>query len=93
MRLNFLKERRSQIANELQNMDKGKTLGQPSPTSGQNRVSEETEKGSGSNQDPDSSKLQSPHILDRGRSENGGDRGRGSSGGNHPNTTPRTFSR
>ncbi|CAB79368.1 putative protein [Arabidopsis thaliana] len=86
-------ERRSQIANELQNMDKGKTLGQPSPTSGQNRVSEETEKGSGSNQDPDSSKLQSPHILDRGRSENGGDRGRGSSGGNHPNTTPRTFSR
>ncbi|KAG7541624.1 Pleckstrin homology domain [Arabidopsis thaliana x Arabidopsis arenosa] len=94
MRLNFLKERRSQIANELQNMDKGKTLGQSSPSSGQNRVSEETEKGSGSNQDSDSSKLQSPHILDRGRSENGGgDRGRGSSGGSHPNTTPRTFSR
>lgn len=93
MRLNFLKERRSQIANELQNMDKGRT-GQSSPSSGQNRLSEETGKGSGSNQESDSSKLQSPHVLDRGRSENGGgDRGRGSSGGSHPNTTPRTYSR
>ncbi|XP_023633803.1 rho GTPase-activating protein REN1 [Capsella rubella] len=94
MRLNFLKERRSQIANELQNMDKGRAPGQSSPSSGPNRVSEETEKGSGSNQDSDSGKLQSPHVLDRGRSENGGgDRGRGSSGGGHPSTTPRTFSR
>ncbi|KAL1222497.1 Rho GTPase-activating protein REN1 [Cardamine amara subsp. amara] len=93
MRLNFLKERRSQIANELQNMDKGRSSGQSSPSTGQNRVSEKTEKGSGSNQDSDGSKLQSPHVLDRGRSENGGgDRGKGS-GGNHPNTTPRTFSR
>lgn len=96
MRLNFLKERRSQIANELLNMDKGRSSsGQPSPSSGENRRSEslqEAERGTGSNQDSDTSKLQSPHVLDRGRSENGADRGRGS-GGNHPNTTPRTLSR
>ncbi|CAH2078060.1 unnamed protein product [Thlaspi arvense] len=95
MRLNFLKERRSQIANELLNMDKGRSSGQASPSSGQNQSLQETEKGTGSNQDSDSSKHQSPHVLDRGRSENGGDRGdRGrGSGGNNPNTTSRTFSR
>uniref|UniRef100_A0A1J3IVF3 Rho GTPase-activating protein REN1 n=4 Tax=Noccaea caerulescens TaxID=107243 RepID=A0A1J3IVF3_NOCCA len=101
MRLNFLKEKRSQIANELLNMDKGRNPGQSSPSSGQNQSSQETERGTGSNQnhnqnqDSDSSRLHSPHVLDRGRSENGGvdrDRGRGS-GGNHPNTTSRTFSR
>ncbi|KAL0688305.1 hypothetical protein Bca4012_087982 [Brassica carinata] len=94
MRLNFLKERRSQIASELSNMDKGKSTGQPSPSSVQ-----ETERGTGSNhshnqnQHSDSNKLHSQHVLDRGRSENGGDRGRGGSGGNQPSTTPRTFSR
>ncbi|KAL0798467.1 hypothetical protein Bca101_053642 [Brassica carinata] len=99
MRLNFLKERRSQIANELSNMDKGKSSGQPSPSSGQKLSPQESERGTGSNQnqnqnqDSDSSKLNSPHVLDRGRSDNGGDRGRGSGGGNHPSTTPRTFSR
>ncbi|CAN6894677.1 unnamed protein product [Brassica oleracea] len=96
MRLNFLKERRSQIANELSNMDKGKSSsGQPSPSSGQKKSPQESERGTGSNQnqDPDSSKLNSPHVLDRGRSDNGGDRSRGSGGGNHPSTTPRTFSR
>ncbi|KAJ4871656.1 Rho GTPase activation protein (RhoGAP) with PH domain [Raphanus sativus] len=99
MRLNFLKERRSQIANELSNMDKGKSSsGQPSPSSGQKRSPQETERGgTGSNQnqnqDSDSSKLNSPHVLDRGRSDNGGDRSKGSGGGNHPSTTPRTFSR
>ncbi|KAF2620799.1 hypothetical protein F2Q68_00040350 [Brassica cretica] len=96
MRLNFLKERRSQIANELSNMDKGKSSsGQPSPSSGQKKSPQESERGTGSNQnqDSDSSKLTSPHVLDRGRSDNGGDRSRGSGGGNHPSTTPRTFSR
>ncbi|CAG7898713.1 unnamed protein product [Brassica rapa] len=98
MRLNFLKERRSQIANELSNMDKGKSSsGQPSPSSGQKKSPQESERGTGSNQnqnqDSDSSKLNSPHVLDRGRSDNGGDRSRGSGGGNHPSTTPRTFSR
>ncbi|CAN8325792.1 unnamed protein product [Cochlearia groenlandica] len=88
MRLNFLKERRSQIANELSNMDKGRSSsGQSSPSSGQK------EKGTGLNKEQDSSsKLQSPNVLDRGRSENGGDRSRGSAG-NNPNTTPRTLSR
>ncbi|RIA04291.1 hypothetical protein BRARA_K01493 [Brassica rapa] len=96
MRLNFLKERRSQIANELSNMDKGKGSGQPSPSTEQNRSVQETERETGSksnqnqNQDSDSSKLQSPHVLDRGRSDNGGDRGKG---GNQPSTTPRTLSR
>ncbi|XP_033143794.1 rho GTPase-activating protein REN1-like [Brassica rapa] len=95
MRLNFLKERRSQIANELSNMDKGKSSsGQPSPSTEQNRSVQETERETGSksnqNQDSDSSKLQSPHVLDRGRSDNGGDRGKG---GNQPSTTPRTLSR
>ncbi|WZY85565.1 hypothetical protein YC2023_031949 [Brassica napus] len=96
MRLNFLKERRSQIANELSNMDKGKTSGQPSPSSEQNQNVQETERETGSksnqnqNQDSDSGKLQSPHVLDRGRSDNGGDRGKG---GNQPSTTPRTLSR
>ncbi|KAF8048853.1 hypothetical protein N665_2372s0007 [Sinapis alba] len=95
MRLNFLKERRSQIANELSNMDKGRSSGQPSPSSGQKKSPQDTERGTGSNQnqDSDSSKLNSPHVLDRGRSDNGGDRGKGSGGGNHPSTTPRTFSR
>ncbi|CAN8274039.1 unnamed protein product [Cochlearia groenlandica] len=90
MRLNFLKERRSQIANELSNMDKGRSSsGQPSPSSsGQNKSSQET----GTSQDSDSCKLQSPHVLDRGRSENGGERGRGSEG-SQQNTTPRTLSR
>ncbi|KAG5407019.1 hypothetical protein IGI04_013138 [Brassica rapa subsp. trilocularis] len=94
MRLNFLKERRSQIANELSNMDKGKGSGQPSPSSEQNQSVKETERETGSksnqNQDSESSKLQSPHVLDRGRSDNGGDRGKG---GNQPSTTPRTLSR
>ncbi|WZZ76035.1 hypothetical protein YC2023_087405 [Brassica napus] len=96
MRLNFLKERRSQIANELSNMDKGKSSsGQPSPSTEQNPSVQETERGteSNQNQDSDSSKLQSPHVLDRGRSDNGGGRGRGGSGGNQPSTTPRTLSR
>ncbi|CAA7037314.1 unnamed protein product [Microthlaspi erraticum] len=101
MRLNFLKERRSQIANELLNMDKGRNPGQSSPSSGPNQSSQETERGTGSNhnqnqnQESDSGRVHSPHVLDRGRSENGGgdrDRGRGS-GGNQPNTTSRTFSR
>ncbi|KAJ0251036.1 Rho GTPase-activating protein domain-containing protein [Hirschfeldia incana] len=98
MRLNFLKERRSQIANELSNMDKGKSSGgQPSPSSLQKLSPQESERGTGSNQnqnqDSDSSKINSPHVLDRGRSDNGGDRSRGSGGGNQPSTTPRTFSR
>ncbi|KAG5413864.1 hypothetical protein IGI04_001431 [Brassica rapa subsp. trilocularis] len=99
MRLNFLKEKRSQIASELSNMDKGKSTGQPSPSSVQNQSLQETERGTGpnhshnQNQDSDSNKLHSQHVLDRGRSENGGDRGRGGSGGNQPSTTPRTFSR
>ncbi|XP_010520759.1 PREDICTED: rho GTPase-activating protein REN1 isoform X2 [Tarenaya hassleriana] len=94
-RLNFLKERRSQIANELQNMDKGRgRSGSPSQNS---------EKGASDT--PKSSKEKdlegSPHVLDRGRSENSmsyptGDRGRGSGTGNssnNPNTSSRTFSR
>ncbi|CDY34293.1 BnaA01g13960D [Brassica napus] len=97
MRLNFLKERRSQIASELSNMDKGKSTGQPSPSSVQNQSLQQTERETGSNQsqnqESQSSKLHSQHVLDRGRSENGGDRGRGGSGGNQPSTTPRTFSR
>ncbi|KAF8086208.1 hypothetical protein N665_0632s0028 [Sinapis alba] len=96
MRLNFLKERRSQIANELSNMDKGRSSGQPSPSTEQNQSVQETERETGSNQksqDSDSSKLQSPHVLDRGRSDNGGDRSRGGPEGNHPSTTPRTLSR
>ncbi|KAG2263264.1 hypothetical protein Bca52824_070343 [Brassica carinata] len=76
VRLNFLKERRSQIANELSNMDKGRSSGQPSPSTEQNQSVQEPERGTGSNQnqnqDSDSSKLQSPHVLDRGRSDNGG---------------------
>ncbi|KAJ0239704.1 Rho GTPase-activating protein REN1 [Hirschfeldia incana] len=91
MRLNFLKERRSQIASELSNMDKGKSTGQPSPSSVQNQSLQET--GSNQNQESHSSKLHSQHVLDRGRSENGGERGRGGSGRNQPSTTPRTFSR
>ncbi|KAJ7965799.1 Rho GTPase activating protein [Quillaja saponaria] len=39
-RLNFLKERRSQIANELQNMDNGRESGQPSQTMEKGRGSE-----------------------------------------------------
>ncbi|KAL0834886.1 hypothetical protein Bca101_086775 [Brassica carinata] len=97
MRLNFLKERRSQIASELSNMDKGKSTGQPSTSSVQNQSLQQTERETGSNQsqnqESQSSKLHSQHVLDRGRSENGGDRGRGGSGGNQPSTTPRTFSR
>ncbi|KAL0738912.1 hypothetical protein Bca4012_015122 [Brassica carinata] len=100
VRLNFLKERRSQIANELSNMDKGRSSGQPSPSTEQSQSVQETERGgTGSNQnqnqnqDSDSNKLHSPHVLDRGRSDNGGDRSRGGSGGNHPSTTPRTLSR
>ncbi|CAH8363932.1 unnamed protein product [Eruca vesicaria subsp. sativa] len=91
MRLNFLKERRSQIANELSNMDKGKGSGQPSPSS--TEQNQETERGTASNQnqeDSDSSKVHSPHVLDRGRSDNSGDRSRGGSG---PSNTPRTLSR
>ncbi|CAH8384708.1 unnamed protein product [Eruca vesicaria subsp. sativa] len=97
MRLNFLKERRSQIASELSNIDKGKTTGQPSPSSVQNQSLQERERETGSNQsqnhESQSSKLHSQHVLDRGRSENGGDRGRVGSGGNQPSTTPRTLSR
>ncbi|KAF8117778.1 hypothetical protein N665_0008s0123 [Sinapis alba] len=100
MRLNFLKERRSQIASELSNMDKGKSTGQPSPSSVQKQSLQESERGAGPNhsqsqnqKDSDSNKVHSQHVLDRGRSENGGDRGRGGSGGNQPSTTPRTFSR
>ncbi|KAJ4899574.1 Rho GTPase activation protein (RhoGAP) with PH domain [Raphanus sativus] len=97
MRLNFLKERRSQIANELSNIDKGKGSGQPSPSSTQSQNVQETERETElkSNQDSDDSKLQSPHVLDRGRSDNGGDRSRGGGGseGNQPSTTPRTLSR
>ncbi|KAJ4913083.1 Rho GTPase activation protein (RhoGAP) with PH domain [Raphanus sativus] len=97
IRLNFLKERRSQIASELSNMDNGKSTGQPSPSSVQNQSLQETERETGSNQNQSqewqSSKLHSQHVLDRGRSENGGERGRGGSGGNQPSTTPRTFSR
>ncbi|KAL0873392.1 hypothetical protein Bca101_023097 [Brassica carinata] len=98
MRLTFLKERRSQIASELSNIDTVKSTGQPSPSSVQNQSLQETERETGSNQsqnqkDSDRNKLHSQHVLDRGRSENGGDRGRGGSGGNQPSTTPRTFSR
>ncbi|XP_010521049.1 PREDICTED: rho GTPase-activating protein REN1-like [Tarenaya hassleriana] len=95
-RLNFLKERRSQIANELQNMDKARSSSSSS-SHRQAFVSDNPERTS--NQESDVNRLPSPHVLDRGRSESSlsysGDRdkGRGSGSSSSNNTTSRTFSR
>ncbi|GAV66818.1 PH domain-containing protein/RhoGAP domain-containing protein/Lzipper-MIP1 domain-containing protein [Cephalotus follicularis] len=77
-RLNFLKERRSQITNELQNMDKGRGSGQAGPIPDKGRGSEP-----GQLQKPDKSQ-----ALDgqAGHSLQNSDRGGGIEGQSLPNS-------